>query len=128
MMNSDIDLETLQFSIRVENLLRHSNIKDMESLLKESAGSLSNKTSCGKKSIKEIREKLAFYGLTLTGDILIRSVDGVTLTHDIPRLCENIAIESRKMNEILKDIQFRLHDLEEVIASIIAAENYKNDR
>lgn len=97
-------------------------------MLKESAGSLLKRPTCGKHTIKELREKLAFYGMALVGDIVVKSSAGVALTHDIPKLCEKVVQEVRSMNKVLKDIQFRLHDLEEVISKIISNENYKNNR
>jgi len=130
----NLTLDTLQLSFRTEKALKSCGIDDLQGLLKKSAGSLMKIQTFGKSSLKEIREKLSFYGLCLSGDILVRSPLGVSLAYDIPKLCEGLCESIREingsinfLNESIRELQFKVKDMEETISRIISEESYKND-
>ena len=58
-------LEDLGFSVRVTNCLKNSNIRTIDQLLSKSKDELHKTRQFGKKSLIEISEKLAAYGLKL---------------------------------------------------------------
>ncbi len=124
----NINLQTIKFCFRTQRALSNAGIHTLDDLLKESYGSLIKKTDFTNAVVKGIRQKLAFHGLALAGDILVRSEAGVALTHDIPKLCEKIVEEIRSLNDYFRNMRIRINELEELINRIISNENYKNDR
>ncbi len=62
-------IEDLDFSVRTSNCLRNQGIETLADLLQRSEGELLSTRHFGKKSLSEVKEKLAQYGLELaTGD------------------------------------------------------------
>ncbi|MBI4870666.1 MAG: DNA-directed RNA polymerase subunit alpha [Candidatus Riflebacteria bacterium] len=63
--NIDIPIKDLEFSVRSRNCLEQENIRTLGELAKKRASELLAIKNFGKKSLHEIREKLAVYGLAL---------------------------------------------------------------
>jgi DNA-directed RNA polymerase subunit alpha len=61
----DTPVEELELSVRSSNCLRNINIKTIGDLAKRSEEEISKTKNFGKKSLQEIKDKLATYGLTL---------------------------------------------------------------
>lgn len=66
--NYDIPIKELEFSVRSRNCLKRGNIKSLGDLTRMRASDLLQIKNFGKKSLVEIREKLANYGLALKGE------------------------------------------------------------
>jgi DNA-directed RNA polymerase subunit alpha len=66
--NDDILIKDLEFSVRSRNCLEMGNIKTLGQLADVSIDELMQIKNFGKKSLTEIREKLAQYGLKLKDD------------------------------------------------------------
>lgn len=66
--NDDIPIKDLEFSVRSRNCLEMGNIKTLGQLAEVSIDELMQIKNFGKKSLTEIREKLAQYGLKLKDD------------------------------------------------------------
>ncbi len=64
-----IDINDVQFSVRTENFLRSHRIKYLNDLTQLTTRTLLDWQGMGKKSLNEVREKLAFYGLSLKDEI-----------------------------------------------------------
>ncbi|PKK91409.1 MAG: DNA-directed RNA polymerase subunit alpha [Candidatus Wallbacteria bacterium HGW-Wallbacteria-1] len=63
-----IPVKELEFSVRSRNCLKRGNIKELGDLTKLSSNDLLQIKNFGKKSLVEIREKLAQYSLSLKGE------------------------------------------------------------
>ena len=66
--NTDLNqpIELLELTIRTQNCLKNLDIEKIEDLLKFSKNDLlKNSPNLGKKSLKEITDKLSNFGLTL---------------------------------------------------------------
>jgi DNA-directed RNA polymerase alpha subunit len=61
-------VDKLQFTVRTGNCLTAGGIKSVENLCNTTALELSKLPNLGRKSLKEIREKLAEHNLKLKGD------------------------------------------------------------
>jgi DNA-directed RNA polymerase subunit alpha len=72
----DARIEELDFSVRTYNCLKKANILTIGELVQHSEQDLMNIRNFGKKSLTEVREKLAQLGLSLkrSGDISLREV------------------------------------------------------
>lgn len=68
--NYDIPIKELEFSVRSRNCLRQANMKVLGDLTKMSAQELLQLKNFGKKSLVEIREKLAMHNLALKGEVV----------------------------------------------------------
>ncbi len=64
----DILIKDLEFSVRSRNCLKKAGIHTMGELVNKKASELLEIKNFGKKSLKEVREKLAQFNLTLPGD------------------------------------------------------------
>jgi DNA-directed RNA polymerase subunit alpha len=69
-------VSALELSVRSENALRASNIKTVAELVQMDEGEVNGLSNLGKVSVKEIKKKLADYGLSL-GMSLSPEVAGV---------------------------------------------------
>jgi len=65
---NDILIKDLEFSVRSRNCLKKAGIHTMGELVIKKAGELLEIKNFGKKSLKEVREKLTQFNLTLPGD------------------------------------------------------------
>jgi DNA-directed RNA polymerase subunit alpha len=68
--NCDVLIKELEFSVRSRNCLRQANMKVLGDLTKMSAQELLQLKNFGKKSLVEIREKLALHNLALKGEVV----------------------------------------------------------
>ena len=112
-------IENLEFSIRTENLLKKLNIISLEDLLKFSEPNLRAAWGWGKKSIYEIRNKLATRNLCLTGDTIVSSLNGLELVSGIPEKLDNLKDQMLYIEATIRTI---LSDIERVR---IYTENFK---
>lgn len=64
----EILIKDLEFSVRSRNCLKKAGIHTMGELVNKKASELLEIKNFGKKSLKEVREKLAQFNLTLPGD------------------------------------------------------------
>ncbi|MBF0500127.1 MAG: DNA-directed RNA polymerase subunit alpha [Candidatus Riflebacteria bacterium] len=64
----DILIKDLEFSVRSRNCLKKAGINTLGDLIGKKAGDLLEIKNFGKKSLKEIREKLAQFNLIMPGD------------------------------------------------------------
>ena len=103
-MGKECEFGDLELSVRAQNCLQQMGISNVSTLLKTTAGSLRHFRGFGEKTIKEIRERLAFHGLCLEGDILVQSASGIAMVHEIPKLLDNISVQSDDLMSKLKDI------------------------
>lgn len=124
-MTKELELDDIGFSLRNEILLRKNNINNLKDLLDLSAGKL-RRLGFTHAMILDIRKKLSFHGLSLYGDILVRSSISINLTQDIPQMLESIVESIINLNSVLDETRHRIKDLEEKLAQIIAVEQYKN--
>jgi len=60
-----MSIEELEFSVRSSNCLNSANIKILADLVKKTEAEMLKTRNFGKKSLSEIKEKLAAYGLSL---------------------------------------------------------------
>ena len=74
----DARIEELDFSVRTYNCLKKANILTIGELVQHSEQDLMNIRNYGKKSLTEVREKLAQLGLSLkrTGEVSLRETFG----------------------------------------------------
>lgn len=112
--SNKLTLDDLELSVRSENVLRELGIGDIESLITLTPGALLSVRGCGKYVIQDIREKLAFHGLALTGDILVMSAGGLLLVKQLPDLIKDLRDklnyihgDLRHISEILDQIRIR---------------------
>lgn len=61
-------VETLELTVRTQNCLAADDIKSISHLCSKTANDLLKTPNLGRKSLREIREKLAEHGLKLKGD------------------------------------------------------------
>lgn len=66
--NHDILIKDLEFSVRSRNCLKKANINTLGELASKKVSFLLEIKNFGKKSLKEVREKLAQFGLSLPDD------------------------------------------------------------
>lgn len=66
--NLDISIKELEFSVRSRNCLEQENIRTLGELAMKRASELLAIKNFGKKSLNEIRDKLAQYGLSLADE------------------------------------------------------------
>lgn len=66
----DVPVETLDFSVRTYNCLKRAGITNVRDLVRHTESELMNIRNFGKKSLYEVREKLAQLNLTLRGENL----------------------------------------------------------
>ncbi|MBI3912309.1 MAG: DNA-directed RNA polymerase subunit alpha [Armatimonadetes bacterium] len=66
----DARIEELDFSVRTYNCLKKANIQTVADLVKTTEEELMNIRNFGRKSLLEVQEKLAQFGLTLAGSSL----------------------------------------------------------
>ncbi|CAB4164487.1 RNA polymerase, alpha subunit, C-terminal [uncultured Caudovirales phage] len=104
-------LDDLDLTVRAANFLYGLGIKDIESLLLQSAGTLRKQRNCGEKTIKEIRERLAFHGLALCGDILVQSAAGIALVKEIPELIKRLQNQVHSLKSDIKDLSDALEKI-----------------
>src|SRR6185369_2640878 len=63
----DARIEELDFSVRTYNCLKKANIQTIADLVKTTEDDLMNIRNFGRKSLVEVQDKLAQFGLTLAG-------------------------------------------------------------
>jgi DNA-directed RNA polymerase subunit alpha len=63
----DARIEELDFSVRTYNCLKKANIQTIGDLVQTTEDDLMNIRNFGRKSLLEVRDKLAAFGLTLAG-------------------------------------------------------------
>lgn len=102
------DLFDLELSIRTTNALNSVGVKDIDSLLLCTAGTLRKAKYFGEKSLREIRERLLFFGLCLSGDILVQSVAGIALVKEIPQHIEKLNDHIGQLQSDLRDVSLLL--------------------
>jgi DNA-directed RNA polymerase subunit alpha len=73
----DARIEELDFSVRTYNCLKKANIQTIQDLVQTTEDDLMNIRNFGRKSLVEVRDKLAQFGLTLAGGTLDTSAVGV---------------------------------------------------
>jgi DNA-directed RNA polymerase subunit alpha len=66
----DARIEELDFSVRTYNCLKKANIQNIADLVQTTEEELMNIRNFGRKSLLEVRDKLAQFGLTLAGGTL----------------------------------------------------------
>jgi DNA-directed RNA polymerase subunit alpha len=66
----DARIEELDFSVRTYNCLKKANIQTIADLVQTTEDELMNIRNFGRKSLLEVRDKLAQFGLTLSGSTL----------------------------------------------------------
>lgn len=66
----DARIEELDFSVRTYNCLKKANIQTIQDLVQTTEDDLMNIRNFGRKSLLEVRDKLASFGLTLAGGSL----------------------------------------------------------
>jgi DNA-directed RNA polymerase subunit alpha len=66
----DARIEELDFSVRTYNCLKKANIQTIQDLVQTTEDDLMNIRNFGRKSLLEVRDKLASFGLTLAGSAL----------------------------------------------------------
>jgi DNA-directed RNA polymerase subunit alpha len=72
----DARIEELDFSVRTYNCLKKANTQTIADLVQTTEEDLMNIRNFGRKSLLEVREKLAQFGLTLAGAPLAEPGDG----------------------------------------------------
>lgn len=65
---NDILIKDLEFSVRSRNCLKKAGIQNLGELVNKKASELLEIKNFGKKSLKEVREKLSQFNLTLPGE------------------------------------------------------------
>lgn len=96
-----LSLEDFDFSVRASNIIYDLGIQDVETLLKFTPSALNKQRSVGKKTLKEIRDKLSEKNLCLAGDFIITSKYGIELIKSIP---ERLDILNNQLNLIRNQI------------------------
>ena len=71
----DVRIEELDFSVRTYNCLKKANIQTVADLVRTSEEELMNIRNFGRKSLLEVRDKLAQFNLTLAGAPLAEPAD-----------------------------------------------------
>lgn len=66
----DARIEELDFSVRTYNCLKKANIQTVQDLVQTTEDDLMNIRNFGRKSLLEVRDKLAQFGLALSGSTL----------------------------------------------------------
>ena len=100
----------LEFSVRTENILREYDIKYVEQLTNISSRKLCEFRSLGKKSLEEIREKLANHGLCLSDEVVDEDVKK-TILHDLPKVLMGIKSQVEDAIRELRFFSFKLEDI-----------------
>jgi DNA-directed RNA polymerase subunit alpha len=78
----DARIEELDFSVRTYNCLKKANIQTIADLVKTTEDDLMNIRNFGRKSLVEVQDKLAQFGLTLAGGSTIGSGGAATAHAD----------------------------------------------
>jgi len=72
-----MEIDDLNLTVRSTNLLIHLNIKTIDQLLQISANDLMSHKMFGRKSLDEIRKKLALNRLSLKDDYIIVDAESI---------------------------------------------------
>jgi DNA-directed RNA polymerase subunit alpha len=72
----DARIEELDFSVRTYNCLKKANIQTISDLVQTTEEDLMNIRNFGRKSLLEVRDKLAQFGLSLAGSPIAEPSDG----------------------------------------------------
>jgi len=72
----DARIEELDFSVRTYNCLKKANVQTIADLVQTTEEDLMNIRNFGRKSLLEVRDKLAQFNLTLAGAPLAEPVEG----------------------------------------------------
>ena len=72
----DARIEELDFSVRTYNCLKKANVQTIADLVQTTEEDLMNIRNFGRKSLLEVRDKLAQFSLTLSGAPLAEPVEG----------------------------------------------------
>jgi DNA-directed RNA polymerase subunit alpha len=78
----DARIEELDFSVRTYNCLKKANIQTIQDLVQTTEDDLMNIRNFGRKSLLEVRDKLASFGLTLSGSTLDAATVGAADDED----------------------------------------------
>lgn len=108
---TEITLEHLELSARSSMILENCGIKTIQDLQNITANTIRGQRLCGQKCINEIRERLAFYGLALAGDIVIQSKAGIELIKEIPELLIRLKAQ-------VQDLQYQVKDVADILDRI----------
>jgi DNA-directed RNA polymerase subunit alpha len=71
----DVRVEELDFSVRTYNCLKRAGISSVRDLVHRTQSELMSIRNFGKRSLYEVREKLAQLGLTLRGENLAQVME-----------------------------------------------------
>jgi hypothetical protein len=104
------DIFDLELSVRATNVLMRLNIKTLEDITKVSTRDLLGTFNVGKKTIHEIRLKLAEYDLSFLDEVVNPDLKKILLV-DIPN---QMIIMRNQLNEMAHDLNYLTSRVESV--------------
>ncbi len=107
-----LNIENVNFTLRTENILRRCGITHLEELTRLSSRTLLRWRGLGKKSFKEIIEKLSSHGLHLTDHISDPEIKKVILI-DLPKALEHLKAQLDEMQHELRFFSYKIESIAE---------------
>ena len=107
---SKILIDDVDFSIRTYNVLKNAGIRYLNDLAEFTSRTLLQWRTLGKKSLNEIRETLAIYGLSLkdeTVDIDVKK----TILIDLPKVLRDI---KKQVDEMQQELRFFGYKIDQI--------------
>jgi len=107
------DIFSVDFSIRTQTVLRSAGIRTLKDLTDFTSRTLLQWRGLGKKGLDEIREKLAFHGLSLRDETIDPDIKNIILK-ELPEALKEI---KKKVDEMQRDIGYFSYKIEQVARS-----------
>lgn len=108
----EISIEIIDFSMRTLNVLRHNGVRTLKQLCELASTDVLLFRNMGKRSLYELRQKLAEYGLSLRDETVDLDIKKVII-HALP-------IALRKIGLQVDKIQSELHWFRDKIDQLIS--------
>ena len=108
-MNESTDFD--EFSVRAKNTLYSNGIYTFESLIQLNTKELLRLRGMGRKTMREVRHKLAEKELCLRDDVLITDMSKKNFFMSIPEYLSNFSCAIKNMEEELRILRVKMEDI-----------------
>lgn len=109
--DQEISIETIYFSMRTLNVLKHNGVKTLKQLCELTSKDVLEFRNMGKRSLRELREKLAEYALSLKDETVDLDVKK-TLIHDLPIALRKIGLQ---VDQVRRDLNWFRDKIDQLI-------------
>jgi len=107
---SPINIRDAYLSRRTERILQDHGIENLNDLTQLTSRDVLSWRELGKKSLNEIREKLAFHGLALKDETVDLDIKK-TILIDLPKTLRDM---KRQIDEMQNELRFFAHKIDQV--------------